>query len=176
MGRASRWPTSSTRSSALFAAGERPTGTRDPFGLRRQAHGLLKMLVDLPELTGLDAAVDLAALRSGSAGRARRAAPSRASRCRRRRRPSRDDLSTFLGERLRYLFQQRGFAYDEVNAIAGSPARLRWPCPLDARLRLEALQRVRASADFEALAVAFKRVKNLVARAEGRARRDAWTG
>ncbi len=33
--------------------------------------------------------------------------------------------------------------------------------PHDARLRLEALQRVRASADFEALAVAFKRVKNL---------------
>ncbi len=48
---------------ALFAAGERPTGTRDPFGLRRQAHGLLKTLVDLPDLTGLEAAVDLAALR-----------------------------------------------------------------------------------------------------------------
>ncbi len=37
----------------LFAAGERPTGSRDPFGLRRQAHGLFKVLADLPELTGL---------------------------------------------------------------------------------------------------------------------------
>jgi len=144
---------------SLFAAGERPTGTRDPFGLRRQAHGLLKTIVDLPEMTGLDVAVDLSALRE----EARRVldalvepgvslpAPTSAEA---------DDLTTFLAERLRYLFQQRGFAYDEVNAIAGSRRGL-VAVPLDARLRLEALNKVRASADFEALAVAFKRVKNL---------------
>ncbi len=57
---------------ALFAAGERPTGTRDPFGLRRQAHGLLKTLVDLPDLTGLDAAGRPVGVAAGSAGRARR--------------------------------------------------------------------------------------------------------
>ena len=38
----------------MFYAGERPTGSRDPFGLRRQAHGLLKTLMDLPNrMTGL---------------------------------------------------------------------------------------------------------------------------
>ena len=37
----------------MFYAGEKPTGSRDPFGLRRQAHGIFKILVDLPELTGL---------------------------------------------------------------------------------------------------------------------------
>ena len=37
---------------ALFAAGERPTGTRDPFGLRRQVQGALKVLADLPEIAG----------------------------------------------------------------------------------------------------------------------------
>ncbi len=31
----------------MFYAGEKPTGSRDPFGLRRQAHGIFKMLVDL---------------------------------------------------------------------------------------------------------------------------------
>ena len=40
----------------LFAAGERPTGSRDPYGLRRQAHGVLRILADLPDLTGLDGA------------------------------------------------------------------------------------------------------------------------
>src|SRR6476646_10598594 len=45
---------------SLFGAGEKPTGSRDPFGLRRQAHGLIKVLVDLPELTGLDRAVTFA--------------------------------------------------------------------------------------------------------------------
>jgi glycyl-tRNA synthetase beta chain len=71
-----------------------------------------------------------------------------------------DELTVFLSERLRYLFQQRGFSYDEVNAIAGS-TRGFVSEPHDARLRLEALHRVRTSEDFEALAVAFKRVKNL---------------
>ena len=47
-GRRCRSPTSSTRSSGLFAAGEKPTGSRDPFGLRRAAQGVVKILVDVP--------------------------------------------------------------------------------------------------------------------------------
>ncbi len=144
---------------ASFAGGERPTGTRDPYGLRRQAHGLLKVLVDLPELAGIGAPVDLDALRR----RARalldecaepgHAAPAAS--------PAEEaDLTTFLEERLRFLFQQRGFAYDEINAVAGA-RRAFTGDPHDARLRLEAIRLVRPSPDFEALAVAFKRVKNL---------------
>lgn len=143
---------------ALFAAGERPTGTRDPFGLRRQAHGLLKVLVDLPELTGVDRPVDLSAVwREARAALVETAepgvkVPAEAAEAR--------DLQAFITERLRYLFQQRGFTYDEINAIAGSRRGFA-DAPHDARLRLEALHRVRASSEFEALAVAFKRVKNL---------------
>ena len=37
----------------LFGAGEKPTGSRDPLGIRRQAQGLMRILIDLPELTGL---------------------------------------------------------------------------------------------------------------------------
>jgi glycyl-tRNA synthetase beta chain len=143
----------------LFAAGERPTGTRDPFGLRRQGHGILKILVDLPALTGLDVAIRLpevirrarlnlqSAVEAGGGSVAERGEES-------------PELSSFLLDRLRYLFQQRGFSYDEVNAVAGSATGLA-TCPLDARRRLEALRAVRGSENFEALAVAFKRVKNL---------------
>ena len=46
----------------LFRAGERPRGARDPFGLRRQAHGVFSILVGLPELTGLTARPDLGGL------------------------------------------------------------------------------------------------------------------
>ena len=38
----------------LFGAGEKPTGSRDPLGIRRQAQGMLRILIDLPELTGLN--------------------------------------------------------------------------------------------------------------------------
>jgi glycyl-tRNA synthetase beta chain len=143
----------------LFAAGERPTGTRDPFGLRRQAHGVLKVLVDLPELTGIREAVDL----RGLVGRARQLLVDLAEGD---RAPAgettgeQQDRSLFFAERLRFLFQQRGFAYDEINAVAGARRGFA-EVPYDARLRLEGLQKVRTSPDFEALAVSFKRVKNL---------------
>ena len=36
----------------LFAAGEKPTGSRDPYGLRRAAQGIVKILIDLRSVTG----------------------------------------------------------------------------------------------------------------------------
>ncbi|MEI6667272.1 MAG: glycine--tRNA ligase subunit beta [Acidobacteriota bacterium] len=138
----------------LIAAGERPTGTRDPYGLRRQSQGLLRTLVDLPELTGLECPIPMDRLIAEA-----RAGVGVLE--------SRDDepdawqkvATTFLVDRLRYIFEQRGFAYDELNAVLVGQDRV--PDPLDARRRLEALRATRGSADFEALAVAFKRVKNL---------------
>jgi glycyl-tRNA synthetase beta chain len=156
----------------MFAAGERPTGTRDPFGIRRHVQGLLKVLVDLPEVTGLDLAVDLDALVTQVA----------AVHARRVDLPGlsgddvtipglppieqwKADFAEFVTERLRYLFERRGFKYDEINAVlhtAGSGAGAGvLPSPLLVRRKLEALQAMRQSADFEALAVAFKRVKNI---------------
>ncbi len=43
----------------LFAAGEKPTGSRDPYALRRAAQGVVKMLVDLQATSGVQSAVDL---------------------------------------------------------------------------------------------------------------------
>ncbi len=111
------------------------------------------MLVDLPELTGLEAAVPLDRLLEQTR---RGVGPVDAG----EEDPDawRGAITGFLQDRLRYVFEQRGFAYDELNAVLG---RGGLPDPLDARRRLEALRAVRASANFEALAVAFKRVKNL---------------
>ena len=46
----------------LFGTGEKPTGSRDPLGIRRQAQGMLRILIDLPELTGLDARISVGQL------------------------------------------------------------------------------------------------------------------
>jgi glycyl-tRNA synthetase beta chain len=140
----------------MFGAGERPTGTRDPFAMRRQAQGLLRVLVDLPELSGLDVSVGLAPLvertRNGFTGERATLAP-----------PAEwiGELTAFLVERLRFLFERRGFAPDEINAVVPLGASLDALAPLDLRRRLEALRGMRGSSDFTALAAAFKRVKNI---------------
>lgn len=145
----------------LFAGGERPTGTRDPFGLRRQAQGLLRTIVDLPELTGLEVPIPIDRMIAEARAGVGEIAPAKGED------PDgwQKAITTFLLDRLRYLFEQRGFAYDELNAVLSGLTSV--PDPLDLRRRLEALQRVRGSADFEALAVAFKRVKNLSRELQG---------
>jgi glycyl-tRNA synthetase beta chain len=134
---------------ALFSAGERPTGTRDPFGVRRQMHGLVKVLADLPELTGLRAGVDVASLVGRAAARLGVPEPA----------PLVREVTAFAAERLRHLFAQRGYRPDEIEAALGATGQ--GLVPLDARGRLEALHASRGAPDVEALAVLFKRVKNI---------------
>ena len=143
---------------ALFAAGERPTGSRDPFGLRRQAHGLFKVLVDLPALTGLQVRptvgglIDAAAQELTPAGHAPDAA-------------ARAALTAFLAERLTFVLESRGYDVRNVRAVlAGRP--LADISPLEARHMLEVLPEYAGTAEFQQLATAFKRVKNIARDAE----------
>ena len=121
----------------LMGAGEKATGSRDPFGLRRQMHGIVRILMDLPELTGVNREIELRTL-TAQAGAA-------------------VDAAAFAAERVRYALEQRGFPIEIVRA-ATSAASL---APLRARRVAEALQGIRTSEDFQALAVLFKRVKNI---------------
>jgi glycyl-tRNA synthetase beta chain len=136
----------------MFYAGERPTGSRDPFGLRRQAHGLFKILVDLPALTGLTARPTLGALLGQTAETfgALHTWPME----------NHAAMLAFLLERYRYVLEQRGFDARNVRAVLQNTgfAQLN---PADALSRLEALPEFTDSADFRKLAAAFKRVKNI---------------
>jgi glycyl-tRNA synthetase beta chain len=133
----------------LFGAGERPTGTRDPFGIRRQLHGALKVLVDLPQLTGLEVAVDIEALFREAAREAPGGGFERFE----------AELSAFVRDRVKFLFTQRGYRPEEIEAVLG--ATRPGLSPLDLLRRLESLRGLRGSDDFEALGVLFKRVKNI---------------
>src|SRR5688500_2744806 len=95
----------------MFTAGERPTGSRDPLGLRRQAQGAIKLLADLPELTGVDAPLTLGPLLQRAAepfGGIPDTAPS-ADDARGAASDSRGALFGFMSDRLAYLLEQRGF-------------------------------------------------------------------
>lgn len=144
----------------LFRAGERPRGARDPFGLRRQAHGVFGILVDLPELTGLTARPDLGSLvaaaeeaHGAAAEEAHGAAPESAAAAER--------LQQFLLERLRFVLEQRGHDVRNVRAVTRPWPSWRALAPLDARRKLEALAGFTGSADFQQLAALFKRVRNI---------------
>ena len=133
----------------LFQAGERPTGSRDPFGLRRQAQSLLRILIDLPELTGLTSRVavgDLLKMADDVHGRPDAEATSR--------------QVEFVRERVRYVLEERGFDIRNVRSVTHqySLNELR---PLDARHILEVLPEFTASEDFRQLATVFKRVRNI---------------
>ena len=89
----------------MFAAGERPTGSRDPLGLRRQAQGAVKILADLPEMTGVASRIDLWDLVAQALSSW---APSG---------ESQQALRTFMRERVIYLFEQRGFDVRNIRAV-----------------------------------------------------------
>ncbi len=146
----------------LHGAGERPSGTRDPFAMRRLAHGLMKVLVDLPELADCEAAPSLGTLVDQACQGIRGALGDDPDALERVEPSGLRPLYEFLIERLRHLFETRGVGYDELNAVIRPfQERLTAVAPLDIRRRIEALHAVRVSEDFEALALLFKRVKNI---------------
>jgi glycyl-tRNA synthetase beta chain len=130
----------------LSRAGERGTGSRDPFGLRRQMHGIVRILMDLPELTGIDREIGVRSLLV-EAGRAFDGADWDV-----------DAAIAFAQERVRYALEQRGIPGEVMR---GATAHVADAVPLRARRVAAALHAMRGSEDFQGLAVLFKRVKNI---------------
>jgi glycyl-tRNA synthetase beta chain len=126
----------------MFAAGEKPTGSRDPFGLRRAAQGIVKILADSPSAISL---ADM--IQEAHRGFGERPAESAGWQ---------EALFEFFKEREAHLFERRGFKADEARAVTPH-----WAWPHLALKRIEAVQKSRASSDFEALAVLLKRVNNI---------------
>jgi glycyl-tRNA synthetase beta chain len=71
-------------------------------------------------------------------------------------------LKQFYEDRLRFILSQRGFAYDEINAVTA----IGCDDPSETLDRASAIQKIRSSADFEAVSMAFKRIKNILKQAE----------
>jgi glycyl-tRNA synthetase beta chain len=138
----------------MFALGLVPSGSKDPFALRRQANGIVKTIVEhkLP----LNLAQILADAREGYKG----------SEAEKKFTLSGEAyvqaVRGFFRERLEfYLRDVLGLAYDVVNATLAAGA----DDVVDAVARAEAVAKVRPSADFESISVAFKRMKNILRQA-----------
>ena len=131
----------------MLAAGERPTGSRDPLGLRRQAQGAVKILADLQEVTGVTTRLTLGQLvrKAGEPWTVQADAA--------------EAIQAFLVERVLYLFEQRGFDVRNARAVAARSLD-----DLDvarAKRTLAVLAEFAAQQEFRQLAEAVKRVKNI---------------
>ena len=139
----------------LFLAGERPTGSRDPYGLRRATHGLLRILLDAEPLAGARVRVPLETLVAQAVAGyavAHAAKPAELD----------EHLGAFLIERLHYVFEARGADKRNIRAVVSGPAvALNVPVS-DLQENLRALPEFARSEQFRQLATAFKRVRNIV--------------
>jgi glycyl-tRNA synthetase beta chain len=137
----------------MFALGLQPTGSKDPFALRRQANGIVKTIAEkkLPlNLSQLFADAH-EAYRGSTAERRISSEVDYAS-----------ALRTFFRERLEfYLRDMLGFAYDVVNAVlaVGSDD------VVNVIARAEAVKKVREHPDFQSIAIACKRIRNILRQA-----------
>jgi len=137
----------------MFALGMQPTGSKDPFALRRQANGVIRIIAEkkLP-LRIHQLFQDARESYRGTEAEKRFSTKNDPGKA----------IAEFVRERLEfYLRDALGFKYDVVNAVlaAGSDD------VVDAVARAAALSSVRSTADFEAISIAFKRMKNILRQA-----------
>ena len=132
----------------IFAIEQRPTGTKDPFGLRRAALGVLRIVLE----AGLD--LDLTELLTAAAAAqpVQRAAVV-------------DEVYDFIAERLRgMLLEQPGTTPEMLDAVLANRPR----SPLDAVTRLAALKGFLLLPDAGVLAAINKRIANILKKTQVR--------
>ena len=134
-----------------FSVGVIPTGSSDPYALRRAALGIVKIILDrkLPVSLSLTIGAASKALLTHPPKKAVTAAQEA-------------QVLEFILDRARFVLREKhGYAYDEVNAV------FRAGCEdlVDVEKRLRALKAVRKTKNFEPLAVSFKRIRKILEKA-----------
>jgi len=135
-----------------FAIGSIPSGSSDPFALRRAALGIVKILLERKLPLSLSSAISTAANAFRNAANKVEVTPAAEA-----------EVLAFMQERARYVLREKhGFAYDEVNAaLAAGGDDL-----VDATARVAALKAIRVTRNFPPLAAAFKRIRKILEKAQ----------
>jgi glycyl-tRNA synthetase beta chain len=130
----------------FFQIGLAPTGSRDPYGLRRAAFGAVTIVIargwrlDWQPVVRRALSLYPPGVATVEAGEALA------------------ELEKFFGERLRNLLERRGHSYDEISAVLAVDV---WNFA-DVSDRALALTQARKRMDFRALILAFKRIRNIL--------------
>ena len=136
----------------MFALGMIPSGSKDPFALRRQANGIVRIIAEHKLDICISDIFRIAREQYAGSEAEKKFKLANLS----------GEIATFFRERLEfYLRDVRGFAYDVVNAVLAAGA----DDINDVIARAEAVAQVRGSEDFQAIGTAFKRIKNILRQA-----------
>ncbi|AVH36122.1 glycine--tRNA ligase subunit beta [Pseudomonas monteilii] len=132
----------------IFGIGMLPTGSKDPYALRRAALGVLRILIEKQLDLNLTGAVEFAVKQFGAKVKAAGLS---------------EQVLEFIFDRLRARYEDEGIdvaTYLSVRALQPGSA-------LDFDQRVQAVQAFRKLPEAEALAAVNKRVSNLLSKAEG---------
>src|ERR1700691_2198002 len=138
----------------MFALGLIPSGSKDPFALRRQANGIVKTIAEHKLPLRLSEIMADARIRYKGSEAEKKFSNTAYS----------ESVRSFFRERLEFYLKdvhEPRYAYDVVNAVLAVDS----DDVVDAVARAEAVSKVRGSADFESISVAFKRMKNILRQA-----------
>jgi len=140
----------------MFALGLQPTGSKDPFALRRQANGIVKTIAEKKLPLSLNQLfTDAREVYRGSTAERRFSGDVDYAAA----------LRTFLRERLEfYLRDSLGFKYDVVNAVLAANS----DDVVDAAARARSVASVLHMPEFQAIAAACKRMRNILRQAEAK--------
>ncbi len=132
----------------IFVIGQKPTGEKDPFGLRRASLGVLRILIEIP------LALDLKKLLHESAEQYPQELGAKAVI---------DDVYKYILERLKTYYSERNIPGTTIEAVlAVSPS-----IPLDIHRRIIAIEEFKTLPQSTSLAAAHKRSNNLLKKSSG---------
>ncbi|MFC1811815.1 glycine--tRNA ligase subunit beta [Thermodesulfobacteriota bacterium] len=129
----------------FFSVGLVPTGASDPYALRRQGIGIIQIMLDQGFSVSLRSMIEKSLKLYKIKGA-------------KKKREIADKVNTFLSNRMTHQLAEEGFSKDVIAAVAGVSVGSVpgvWN-------RVKALQDLKTAPDFEPLAVAFKRVVNII--------------
>jgi glycyl-tRNA synthetase beta chain len=137
----------------MFGLGLSPSGSKDPFALRRQANGIVKIIAEKKLPLRLSALIrDARAGYQGSEAEMKFTGDLQFD----------ESVRTFFRERLEFFLRDvRGYNYDVVKAVLAADA----DDVVDAVARAEAVKQVMHMPEFQAIGAACKRMRNILRQA-----------
>ncbi len=131
----------------VFGINQQPTGDKDPFGLRRAAIGVLRILIEGKHNLDLRDVLQFALTHYSIQLENHNVI---------------EDVLNFILERLKPIYQEQGIASDVLAAVAA----LNITIPYDIHCRIQAVQSFKSLSEAESLSIANKRVSNIIAKYE----------